>query len=436
MALLVGLLAVVGVVGARGGVFDSEGGEPPFLESETAPSDSATPSRASGRLAYVTLDGQIAILDLADSTSTPVTAGGGFFTWPTWSPDGATLVYSGVTSVPNLPARISLYSHVQNGPTREVFLNEPGIPSQLAVGVVHYAHWSPDATKLAFIANTIEGLTLYLYDALANSQPIPVLRDGPLWMSWSPDSRHLLVHRGLELFLVDTAGAIKVTALEEQVAGYRTGAWNQATGEIAFIARDAARRRALIATDSSGAVRTKVVNVSVNVAFLWSPDGAYIAVSNPDRVLLLGALQLLVSPGIELYPVGGTGTLLRVDEPNVAFFWSPDGTMLAYVTPPSQDRAMRWMILDIEDAETRSLIDFVPSGDQLTMFQFFDQYAYSHSLWSPDSRSLVFAGAVSPGAISVSTTRQQRSQIYVVEAEFSGTLEAVADGFLAVWASR
>ena len=429
---VIGLLAAVGVVGARGGALAPKDAGPRVRDSKAG---LAAPTPVSNQIAYVTVDGHVAVLDLDDSTETRITAGDGFFAWPTWSPDGATLVYSGVTGARGQPLRVSLYSHAQNGPTREIFVNEPGVPSQLAVGVIHYANWSPDATKLAFIANTTEGLTLFLYDPLSSSQPVPVLRDGPLWMSWSPDSRHLLVHRGLDLFLVDTGGAIELTVLERGVAGYRTGAWNRVTGEVAFVSRDASSERALFVTDGSGAAGTKVANVGRVPAFLWSPDGAYVAVSNPDRVLLLGAVQLLVGREIELYPVGGAGPVLEVDDPNVAFFWSPDGTMLAYVTPAGRNGAMRWMVMDIEDGETRSLIDFLPSGDQLIMFQFFDQYAYSHSLWSPDGRSLVFAGAIAPGAMSVSTAQQQ-SRIFVLDVELSGTVEAVAEGFLAVWASR
>jgi hypothetical protein len=60
----------------------------------------------------------------------------------------------------------------------------------------------------------------------------------------------------------------------------------------------------------------------------------------------------------------------------------------------------RWNVLTVADGSSRGVVDFTPSSPQITLFQFFDQFAYSHTTWSPDSDALVFAGTMTGGAIS------------------------------------
>ena len=95
------------------------------------------------------------------------------------------------------------------------------------------------------------------------------------------------------------------------------------------------------------------------------------------------------------------------------------------------------MFLDLADGRRWPLVDFTPTQPQLTLFQFFDQFAYSHSMWSPDSRSLVFAGALdSSRATQASFGRQQAARIIVTQVEPSPDVVSIADGFLAVWSPR
>ena len=94
-------------------------------------------------------------------------------------------------------------------------------------------------------------------------------------------------------------------------------------------------------------------------------------------------------------------------------------------------------MLDVASGSTTNLVDFAPSPDQLTMFQFFDQYAYSHRLWSPDSRFLVFSGRLSARATSAGFTAQSArsaSKVFVVDAAGPmRTVHEVAEGVLGFW---
>ena len=131
--------------------------------------------------------------------------------------------------------------------------------------------------------------------------------------------------------------------------------------------------------------------------------------------------------------------LVETTDAVVAAFWSPDGSRIAYVSVSNKPGVLRWMMLDVEDGSSWPLVDFVPTLDQLTMFQFFDQYAYSHSLWSPDGRSLVFAGNLEDQATVVSHGSAQpadRSYIYVMDTERAPLVSSVAEGLLGVWSPR
>ena len=121
----------------------------------------------------------------------------------------------------------------------------------------------------------------------------------------------------------------------------------------------------------------------------------------------------------------------------LAHFWSPDGAKIAYVEIADARGRLRWRLLDAESGESFDLAEFTPSADQLTMFQFFDQYAYSHSLWSPDSRRLVFAGSLWDAASAASWSAQTReSRVYVLDTGPTRSAQALADGVLGVWSPR
>ena len=142
--------------------------------------------------------------------------------------------------------------------------------------------------------------------------------------------------------------------------------------------------------------------------------------------------------GISLYDPDGEPLPAGVDEDLIAFLWSPDSAKLAYVTVGAEG-TMLWNILDVTDGSRYPLVEFTSSGVQSTVFQFFDQYTYSHSLWSPDSRSLVFAGRLYSEAVSASYSSAQtdeQPQIYVMDSDPSPLVQPIAEGILGIWSPR
>lgn len=395
-------------------------------------------------IAYVDLDARIYTVKPDGSDSSLVTPEEGFFTWPTWSPDGRRLVFSGITTPRGYP-RINLYAfNTASRHTRQIYFGEPGVARLLAEGVLHYPMWAPDSRRLAFIVGTSQGLTLFVDDLEDKTYATPVLDQGPLWMSWSSDSRHLAIHRGLDHFLLNVQSYPypKVSSLGIQSEGYRVPAWKPFVDSITLASDDSQGQYAIFTADleGDGVGTPRQVDYAAPIpALLWSPDGQHLAVASDSQALLYQGLTLFVYQELRLLPADASRQTIHAQDNILACFWSPNGVKLACATLSDRTGILRWMLLDTRDESWRPLVDFVPSLDQLTMFQFFDQYAHSHILWSPDSASLVFSGRVAGEAATASLGREralQEPQVIVMDVGPNSVPRIIAEGALAFWSPR
>jgi hypothetical protein len=145
------------------------------------------------------------------------------------------------------------------------------------------------------------------------------------------------------------------------------------------------------------------------IAFVLSPQGERVAFARPDR-----------QSGM-LYTSVTVMDLDTREQRNVArgqiaaFFWSPDGGKLAVLSldensrrpqgqgafipilhadrPPAQSSSVRliWSIVNLAAGSAEDAPPFRPTDSFLLLIPYFDQYAQSLSLWSPDSRYLILA---------------------------------------------
>ena len=422
--LLAVVLGVLAVLGEWGGVADER--------------DSWPPQYLVNRIAVVTSDGQIRSYQLDGRGERHISTEPGYFTWPTWSPDGRRIVYSGV--VENADGRpvttLFLYEADKRHSIR-LYESAPGFAGLLADGVVHYSLWSPDGGRLAFIAATRErGLTLFVDDPSSDEAPEYILDRGPLWMSWSSGSTKLAVHRDEDHFVVSVGDTAEVSRTSFRSLAYRVPAWVPERDEFNAVKEVAGPVFGLYSAPASGIGAERLLaRVGANAAFLWSADGSRLAVADDVRPILYGGTVMFVYRQLKVMDSEYLDVAIQVNENIVAYFWSPDSSKIAYATLVDPSGGLRWSVLDVASGVSNPLVDFLPSPDQLTMFQFFDQYAYSHQLWSPDSRYLLFAGTLNEAAVTAGFGGQpiQISHVFILDTGPMRSVLPVAEGTLGFW---
>jgi TolB protein len=118
----------------------------------------------------------------------------------------------------------------------------------------------------------------------------------------------------------------------------------------------------------------------------------------------------------------------------LAFFWSPDGSRIAYVTPSDGgEGSIRWAVVSVADRDTFYLADFRPTQQQIIQYMFFDQYTQSHSPWSPDGTALVFSGTLGFQLIRSELPFGPDTGVYVVSAARRARPVEVAKGTFGIW---
>ena len=424
LVLLAGILVTLAILGQMGGAAG---------ERESWP-----PEYLVNRIAVATSDGQIRSYQPDGRGERRVSAESGYFTWPTWAPDGRSMVYSGVVeNADGRPVTTLFLYESDTGESRALYESAPGFAGLLADGVVHYPLWSPDGGRLAFIAATQErGLTLFMDDPWNDEEPEYILDRGPLWMSWSLDSAKLAVHRGEDHFVVGAEDAGQVSRASFRSNAYRVPGWTPGLDEFNAVKGLGGPAFGLYSAPASGVGSERLLTgVGANAAFLWAADGSGLAVADDVRPILYGNTVLFVYRQLRVLDSANFEVKAEVEENVVAYFWSPDSSRIAYVTLVGPSGGLRWSVLDVATGASSPLAEFLPSPDQLTMFQFFDQYAYSHRLWSPDSRYLLFAGTLNETAVAAAFGGQSNrvSQVFIVDTGPTRSALPVAEGTLGFW---
>ena len=120
----------------------------------------------------------------------------------------------------------------------------------------------------------------------------------------------------------------------------------------------------------------------------------------------------------------------------LAFFWSPNGREIAYVTTSEgAEGSVRWGLVNVESGDMRYLSDFRPTEEQLNVFMFFDQYVQSHNPWSPDGSALIYSGALGYTKGRDPLPAQEDARV-IVENVATGGPSEIARGILGAWSPK
>ncbi|WP_162909199.1 TolB family protein [Aggregatilinea lenta] len=352
-----------------------------------------------GNIAIAGSDGNLYVYEVASGKTTSLTSdavpGIKQYSWPTWSTDGQ-MAYFGVDLTRESdPYRLGIF--VQPAGSSEAELVYSALDETFT-----YAYWSPadcaagDCRDLAVLYTGRNGLALRRVRVADEVMISELGTGGPFYWDWSPDGQSMLWARnGNSLEIYDIMAETVVTHLPDIPGLERAIDWSPVDDRLLAAVRVSPQRSDLTVFDDA-ARQVIAPGLRGVVSFEWSPDGSQVAYVAGDAAL-------------HVVNVADQTEVTTPIEDTLAFFWSPDGSRIAYLsrvrTPggtlakPARQVELRlqWSTLDVATDRTTGLSAFLPSEDMLYYLNFYDQFARSHRLWSPDSRYLVYGEVLADG---------------------------------------
>jgi TolB protein len=368
-----GLLVVIGL----GLVACTTAGE---VAPTTTTAPPITDEGPAGRLATIDDTGNVVVVDPDGSNRASLTDDGGVsarYTQPTWSPDSRQLAWSEVSEA--------------GGPGLTMTDPDGGgrvtVPTRQAP---FYISWSPDGRGIGLLHNGTSGVIEFELLDVAEGVSRVVADGAPFYFSWSPASDEVVVHvEGSTFSTLDLDG--RATDLGLTGDGYAAPHWTEAgifhLSQLGLELRDPSGEPSLLALSSGP------------LALSASPDGTRLAVQalRPDGPEGVGVALTEPAPlptgSVVVVDVATQGVVTATERLSFGFFWSPDGRSLLVLEPTDDLSALR--VLVWSDAGTTELGRIAPHPAFLRdVLQFFDQYAQSLRLWSPNSSAVAVPGAV------------------------------------------
>lgn len=386
------------------------------------PPDNPSPA---GHLIFIGADGNVYVttadlstsIQVTDDATAPAEGTGLSYHRLAWSPGGS-LAFAAVERGGS-QARGRLY-----------VADAPGSPPRLiAENPDHfyiYVHWAPtpcpgrpDCRRLAYLITEDSGVGLHLVELEGGKVTDRLLATGrPFYLSWAPGGEQIAWHAGDELGVYDLPRR-ELCPMPAPAPSFRAPAWS-AGRWLAVVEGDG---RGELASFSDSASTPLLALSGAEIAFSWSPDGSQVACAvraRPD--------DPFYSPVHLLDPDTGRTQQLTPDPFRpLAFFWSPGGRRLAYLSWLDLPGATwaQWRVVDVATGQDRGFAAFRPTPLMQFALHSFDQYAQSHRFWSPDGRYLVYS----------ERDEGQVDRIWLIDTQAAPGTDPiyVADGPLAYW---
>ena len=394
----------------------------------------------SGLICYLAPDGNIRLIDPKSGREKALTDDAGrsaegavVYAAPTWSPDGSLIAFARISV--NKEAALtdaSLYTVEINGKRLSHLLSGTRLQP-------FYIFWSPDSRRVSLLSQVRGENALEMGIATANADGDYRSLDGgaPYYWDWLADGRTLVVHvnggtnakgsERLSVLKVDTESARS----DVKVDGGFFQAPNISPDGRSFVYASS--------SESGFTLHLRALDGSADRDIANGKGGTFFSMSgNGKRLAYLDAAAMQPFPLGRLTIVDLTGRVKArtlSDAPVLGFFWAPDGRTLAYVVPElngADDRQflqsdsvpyLRLMGCDTTSGRTWTIARFPPSRGMFSVLPYFDQFQRSATIWSPDSRLILFTALTADGS----------SGLFVARADHTLTPRLLGSGDYAFW---
>ena len=263
-----------------------------------------------------------------------------FYAWPTWSAAGTKLAASRVIADDG-GTKITLeVLDARTGRSESVYENgqQAGL---VAEGAPHYVYWGPTGDALSFLASITDGLGLFVWDGTSGKPASLVDQGPPLYYQWHSDSDTMALHIGTGVTLANPLAGTPPQPVVQSAVGFRVPAISPDGRSLAYVAAVGEDMGLYVTPINDLGQARKIIDIGVNSAFLWSPDGNILLVgdqSNP-RVPFFNRLMLVPLDNGPVTTLATDGVL--------AFYWAPTGEKIAWAEVNPEQQEMEWVVSPI-----------------------------------------------------------------------------------------
>ena len=251
-----------------------------------------------------------------------------YYTWPTWASDGTKLAVSQVITRESGTEITVQVLDSRTGSEEIIYKNDQA--GLIANGTPHYIYWAPIGNQVSFLAATVEGLAIFLWDGTSGKPAVRIDSGAPVFYQWSRNADVLALHMGSEMILANPLSLNPYRKSFQTGGNFRTPAISPDGSIVAYVDRTVEGTGLYVTPIADLSKAEKIMDLGWSSALMWSPDGSHIAVADQSiaRTQFYDKL-VLISPD------SGVVTAL-VSEKSVAnvwaFYWAPTSDKLAWVS--------------------------------------------------------------------------------------------------------
>lgn len=405
------------------------------------------------RIAYIDPRRHLSVLE-ADGTHRPQTLGedqtvlwgpwsprsveASAWSWPTWSPDGRQIACFrvGQSTAGAYGWDVGSDSDTATGErtARVAVVDLGGVSSseliELGTRLPIYLHWSPDARRIAVLSQKDELLQLSVAWPNEIGRETLLAEGSPLFFTWAGSERlAAFVGSGayrdgepfaggrLALFGPNNARHVVLPGLP---GNFCAPIW--LGDRVLYVAHHAGRTALVEGREGSPELK-----------LLEDVDGLVALIATPDARTIARA----IAPGgdgtpyrhIGLVDIESGEVVPLVDQPCLAFVWSPTGKHLVIARVDTDRNLLEWSLVD-RDGRIEHLVDMHPTRDLGFYLRFFEQYAQSHPIVDPTGEYLLLAGGIADSDEPPGLPRLWRVSLT------DGGIDEVGEGVFGVYAPR